>query len=120
MEYIKKVPKEPNFKQKGLSGYCYPLDSKEISITLEDCFKGHDKYCKNPKHTMFYYILEGDGVFSINGTPKKVEQGDIVEIPANTEFVFKGNMKVLFINTPAYQKGDCIEEKENDLYGEGE
>ena len=47
MQYIKKLPQEPSFLQNGLHRYNYIVNKEDISITIEDCFKGHDKYHTN-------------------------------------------------------------------------
>ena len=41
-EYVKKLKEEPSFKQNGLNGYIYELQTKDMGLVLEDCFKGHD------------------------------------------------------------------------------
>ena len=116
MGYIKKLPTEPSFMQKGLNGYNYELETTEISITLEDCFKGHDKYHKNIYSSKIYYCIDGKGKFKVAGEIINIEKGDLIEIPKNTEFVFAGNMKLLLIMTPAFRPQDGIDGKENDLY----
>lgn len=116
MGYIKKLPTEPSFMQKGLNGYNYELETKEISITLEDCFKGHDKYHKNIYSSKIYYCIDGKGKFKVAGEIINIEKGDLIEIPKNTEFVFAGNMKLLLIMAPAFRPQDGIDGKENDLY----
>ena len=116
MEYIKKLPDSPSFRQNGLSGYNFDLDSKDLSITIEDCFKGHDRYYANARSEMIYYVAEGEGIFKINGKENKVKKDDLIEIPKNTEFVFAGKMKLILITSPAFRKEDDINGKENDLY----
>lgn len=116
MGYIKKLPTEPSFMQKGLNGYNYELETKEISITLEDCFKGHDKYHKNIYSSKIYYCIDGNGKFKVAGEIINIEKGDLIEIPKNTEFVFAGKMKLLLIMAPAFRPQDGIDGKENDLY----
>ena len=116
MGYIKKLPTEPSFMQKGLNGYNYELETKEISITLEDCFKGHDKYHKNIYSSKIYYCIDGKGKFKVAGEIINIEKGDLIEIPKNTEFVFAGKMKLLLIMVPAFRPQDGIDGKENDLY----
>jgi|APSaa5957512622_1039677.scaffolds.fasta_scaffold209401_2 hypothetical protein len=44
MNSIKEIPEEPKFTQKGLKGYQYNLDNKELEIYSVDVTKGHDKY----------------------------------------------------------------------------
>ena len=116
MGYMKKLPTEPSFMQKGLNGYNYELETTEISITLEDCFKGHDKYHKNIYSSKIYYCIDGKGKFKVAGEIINIEKGDLIEIPKNTEFVFAGKMKLLLIMAPAFRPQDGIDGKENDLY----
>lgn len=116
MEYIKKLPQEPSFKQNGLNGYNYNLNDKGISLTIGDCFKGHDKYCTNTRSSHIYYVLEGTGKFKINDEIYEVKKDDCIEIPANTKFVFAGKMKLLLIMNPAFCPEDGIEQENNDLY----
>ena len=116
MEYKKELPEIPSFKQQGLSGYNYNLECKGISLTIEDCFKGHDKYCTNAYSSHIYYVLEGTGKFKINGESYIVKKDDCIEIPPNTEFVFAGKMKILLIMQPAFRPQDGIEGRENDIW----
>ncbi len=116
MSYIKNLPSNPSFIQKGLSGYNFELNNKEISISFEDCFKGHDKYHTNINSSKIYYILDGKGKFKINNEIFDVKKDDLVEIPPNTEFVFAGKMKLLLIMSPAFRIQDGIDGKDNDLY----
>ena len=116
MEYIKKLPQNPSFEQNGLNGYNYELDTKEISLTVEDCHKGHDKYHTNTHSSKLYYVIEGKGIFKINEVIHQVKKDDVIEIPPNTEFVFAGKMKLLLIMTPAFRVQDGIRGKENDIW----
>jgi len=47
-----------------------------------------------------YYILEGS--IEING--KVAKQEELVFIPANTEYEFKGSFKAILINSPPFKK----------------
>ena len=35
-EYVKKLKEEPSFKQNGLNGYIYELQTKDMGLVLED------------------------------------------------------------------------------------
>ena len=115
-EYIKKFSKIPDFKQHGFDGYIAKIDIDNISITFEDVHKGHDKYCTNTKITHIYYVISGHGKFKINDNIYEVQQNDIIEIPANTKFIFAGEMKLLLIMNPKFDKTTEIVGKDNDLY----
>ena len=114
--YVYKLPNEASFKQEGLSGYNYSFNSNNISFTIEDCFKGHDKYHTNKYSSKFYYVVDGEGKFSINGKIYNVKKEDLIAIPPNTEFVFAGKMRLLLVMNPAFRQQDGIEGKNNDLY----
>lgn len=114
--YKKVLPSEPSFAQKGLNGYNFNLNLKDISISVEDVFKGHDKYHTNVHSTKVYYCLEGNGIFCINGEKVNIEKGEIIEISPNTEFVFAGKMKLLLIMSPAFRIQDGRDGRDNDLY----
>lgn len=115
-KYIYKLPENPSFLQEGLKGYNYPLELTEISVSVEECFKGHDKYHTNTYSRKIYYVIDGEGKFSIDGKIYDVKKEDLIYIPSNTEFVFAGKMRLLLIMNPAFRPQDGIEGKINDLY----
>ena len=115
MEYIKTLPSEASFKQKGLYGYNFNLNCKGISLTIEDSLIGHDKYHTNIYSTKIYYVLDGTGKFKIDDKIYDVKKDDCIEIPPNTEFVFTGKMKLLLIMNPAFREQDGKNGKDNDL-----
>lgn len=115
-KYIKKLPSEPSFQQQGLTGYNFNLECKDISLSYEDVFKGHDTYDLNDHSSKIYYVLEGDGTFCIENERLEVKQGDVVEVPKGANFVFAGKMKLLLIMSPAFRPQDDIHGADNDLY----
>lgn len=115
-EYVKKFPQEPSFKQKGFNGFIAEINNENISITYEDVYKGHERYCTNTKITHIYYVISGKGKFKINNDIYEVSEGNIIEIPKNTKFIFSGEMKLLLIMTPKFDKSTEIVGEENDLY----
>ncbi len=116
MQYIKRISETPSFSKKGIDGYNLNLENKNLEINIIDSYKGHEKYCTNKLSTHIYYILSGNGKFKINGNIYDVRIGDFVEIPANTEFVYSGKMKMILIMNPPFNENNNIDGKENDLY----
>ena len=55
---------------------------------------GHDWYQIDTEATHIYYILNGSGEAKIAGERYTLETGLVVEIPKNTEWAFKGNLKM--------------------------
>ncbi len=116
MEYIKKISKIPSFTQDGLNGFSFNINNENISINVIESYKGHEKYCTNKVSSHIYYVLEGNGKFKIDGELYDVEEGDIIEIPKNTEFIYVGRMRLLLIMNPAFQASNNIDGEKNDLY----
>lgn len=115
MKYIKRISQNPSFSQNGINGYNFDISNKNISINIIDSYKGHEKYCTNIVSSHIYYVLEGSGKFKINGGLYDVKNGDIIEIPKNTEFVYIGKMKLLLIMNPAFDEKNHIDGIINDL-----
>lgn len=115
-KYIKQFPKEASFKQDGFDGFNCNIGCENISITLEDVYKGHERYAMNTKSYHIYYVTQGSGKFKIDNNMYDVKEGDIVEIPPNTEFIFKGKMKLLLIMNPPFDEKNDVTGKENDIY----
>ncbi|MCI8546286.1 MAG: hypothetical protein HFJ44_03545 [Clostridia bacterium] len=115
MEYVKKFPKEVSFETKDFfKGY--QLSSKlGIEVDYIDMINGHEFYQKEAESVHIYYILEGSGIASINEKMYKLESGDTVEIPINTEFAFKGKMKMIEIMNPPFNPETHLDTKKNDL-----
>lgn len=44
-----------------------------------------------------------------------IESGDIIEIPVNTEFAFKGKLKMIEIMNPTFNPNTHINTRKNDL-----
>ena len=115
-QYIKKFPSKPDFEFKSFfRGYSLGNGKVNINIDFIDMESGHQFYQKETKSIHFYFIIEGSGIACINGNKYEIEKGDTIEIPINTEFAFKGKMKMIEIMDPAYDPSTHIDTKINDL-----
>ncbi|PIR97918.1 MAG: hypothetical protein COT89_02510 [Candidatus Colwellbacteria bacterium CG10_big_fil_rev_8_21_14_0_10_42_22] len=62
---------------------------------------------KSTKSDRAYIILEGKGVFTINGKDISVGKMDLVVVPKNTPYDYRtgnGTLKAFLIHSPAYDK----------------
>jgi len=73
--------------------------SEKMSVSVSTA-KNHVETTKTTSDRA-YYILEGKII--INGNLIGNE-GDVVFIPANTEYDFKGSFKAVLINSPPFKK----------------
>lgn len=79
-------------------------DSERFSIAIGDALD-HDETTKTMSDRA-YFVLEGEII--VNG---KLRGGpaDIIFIPENTEYSFKGSFKAIIINSPPFKK--AVEDK---------
>ena len=115
-KYIKKFPQSPDFEQSNFfKGYYLSKGNLGIEVDYIDMITGHQYYQKETKSIHIYYILEGKGVANINNETYKISKGDTIEIPINTEFAFKGNLKMIEIMNPPFNPNTHIDTRKNDL-----
>lgn len=115
-EYIKKFPKEPSFEiGKFFKGFKLSDGKLGIEMDYIDMIYGHEFYQKESESIHLYYILEGNGKASINNSIYELEAGDTIEIPINTEYAFKGKMKMIEIINPPFNPNTHIDTRKNDL-----
>lgn len=56
----------------------------------------------NKKSDEFYYVLGGNGTFSIDEVVSEVEEGDLVFVPKGSSFFNSGQMTLLVFSSPRY------------------
>lgn len=57
---------------------------------------------KNLKSDRIYFVIEGTGEFIISEETIPVKETDVVIVPKNTEYDYKGKMKIFLVHSPAY------------------
>lgn len=97
------LKKARKFGWKGLKGRAYSSkeDFKNASVAYFDVDGEHGRV-KSKLSNRVYYVIEGKGKFIINGKSVPVSKNDVVIVPKNTPYNYKGKMKLLLTHTPAY------------------
>lgn len=108
-KYIKNISKEIDFSKNGFSVNLPKIDNKDISICFVETKNGRDNYCMLDTSTMFYYIIDGNGIFIINDEKCQIKTGDLIEIPPKHKYTYTGNLKMLEVQTPAFNQNDVHE-----------
>lgn len=111
--FIRKIKDKPSFSQKGLDGYKFPLENKEVEIYFIDVKQGHDTYIISKKCKHIYYVIEGEGEFDIGGSKDEAKPGMLIEVPPNIEYTYSGKMKLLLVMNPPWFKGNDEITKKN-------
>ena len=74
---------------------------------------GKHPYMKNILSNRTYYILNGKGEFFFEEEIINLEQGDMLTIPCNTKYAFKGKFDAILVDYPAFKvENDIIYNEE--------
>ncbi len=76
----------------------------EAAIVYQETSKGHSEEFYHSKSNFIFYIIEGSGTWFIENKPYVVEAGDIIIIPPNNRFYYKGVLKQICITAPAWEE----------------
>ena len=75
-------------------------DSDKLSVAISIA-KDHKEVTKTTSDRI-YFVLEGE----IQANNLVAKEGEVVFVPANTEYEFKGAFKAVLINSPPFRKTD--------------
>jgi mannose-6-phosphate isomerase-like protein (cupin superfamily) len=119
MSYVYTLPNSVSFRGKGLFGYSFgPLEQKDVEVLLIQSEKGHDTFMVCKGVTRIYYVLAGNGCFTINGREYSVHAGVLVEAPAGVEYSYSGRMTLLaFCKQRRFGRKDVFTRWNSDVVG---
>jgi len=107
MRYIHLLPTLPSFDGKGLFGYTFgPLQQRDLEIYYIEVEKGHDTFMVSKRITRIYYVLDGNGYFTIGDRRHDVSRGTLVEVPPKVEYSYSGEMKLIAVSNPRWFSGN--------------
>jgi SAM-dependent methyltransferase/mannose-6-phosphate isomerase-like protein (cupin superfamily) len=120
MTFLHSLPTDPSFDGKGLFGYTFgPLQKKDVEVYYVVVDGGHDTFMVSKKITRIYYVIDGDGYFTIDNHKYDVSSGMVVEVPPKVEYSYSGRMKLVVFASPAWSAGSDVHTKWNrDAIGE--
>ncbi|MDD5163335.1 MAG: hypothetical protein PHD95_03960 [Candidatus ainarchaeum sp.] len=104
-----KLKNAEKFGWKGIKGKAY--NSKEIfanaSAAYIEVAGAHGKI-KITGMDGIYLVLEGRGEFVIGNETIQAEKMDVVIVPKNTPYNYKGKMKLFLVHCPAFDPNSEI------------
>ena len=114
MRYTHSLPPIRSFDGKGLFGYTFgPLKQKDVDVYYIEVDGGHDTFMVSRKITRIYYVLQGDGYFTIGNRKYDVSSGMLVEVPPKVEYSYSGRMKLVVFARPGWFAGNDTHTKWN-------
>ena len=76
----------------------------EATVVYQETQKGHHEEFFHSKSNFIFYIIEGEGTWFIEDKPYNAEAGDVVIIPPNNRFYYKGALKQICITSPSWEQ----------------
>lgn len=107
MVYIKNIV--DSFSKNGFEVSLLNTECNDLSLCFVTIDGKRDTYCMLDKSTMFYYIIEGEGNFEINEENIKIGKNDLIEIPPKNKYTYEGKLKMLEIQSQAFDEGEMHE-----------
>ena len=91
------------FGWNGIKGWEYNSknDFKNASVAYFEVDGSHGKI-RNKSNDRIYYVLEGEGEFIINEKIIFAKKSDVIIIPKNNSYDYRGKMKLFLVHTPAF------------------
>ncbi|HVO63566.1 MAG TPA: CheR family methyltransferase [Terriglobales bacterium] len=107
MPYTHARPATPSFTGLGMEGYSFePLRERDLDIYYIESVKGHDTFMISKRITRTYYVLRGNGHFTVDRRRYDVCSGMLVEIPPKIEYSYSGRMVLLGFARPRWFRGN--------------
>lgn len=76
-----------------------------FNALLVDCLKKHYR-TKLKNAIRLYFIIEGQGTFTIDGVKESAKQYDFFMIAGDQTYEYEGKMKLIEVNIPATDKSN--------------
>lgn len=104
--HVIKEPKQFSFEKAGIKGKIFPLETltKKTEYFLVETEGGHQTKIIEHACDFIYYVLEGSGYFEINGIRENCAASDLVVVPADSTFTYKGKLKMIATSTPPWRE----------------
>jgi quercetin dioxygenase-like cupin family protein len=82
-------------------------DFPNVSIVYAEVNGRHGKI-RNIKSDRVYIVFDGEGEFILNDEVIPVQKMDVIIVPKNTPYDYRGNMKIFLVDLPAFEEGADI------------
>jgi len=96
------------------------LKQKDLEIYYIEVEKGHDTFMVSKKITRTYYVISGNGYFTIDNRRYEVGPGVLVEVPPKVEYSYSGKMRLIALSQPRWFSGNDAHTKWNPDVVEGD
>lgn len=113
MPYTYVLPKSTAFTGTGLEGYSFGPLRQDVDVYYIESEKGHDTFMVSMKITRTYYVLSGEGYFTIDNAQYNIREGMLIEVPPNVEYTYSGRMKLIAFARPRWTPSSDVHTRWN-------
>jgi len=102
---IYKKENATEFEKQGVKMRVYNNKEQcpDASIVYQETEKGHSEEFYHSKSNFIFYIIEGAGTWIIEDKLYDVNAGDVIIVPLNKRFYYKGKLKQICITAPSWE-----------------
>ena len=86
-------------------------DSPDLSVVEVRRNSQNKIIGKDIESDTIYYVLEGEGICLMNGKENPIKKGDLITVPKNTNYKNVGNIRLLAISIPKFNKQNQVYSK---------
>ncbi|MFC1849731.1 cupin domain-containing protein [candidate division CSSED10-310 bacterium] len=106
----------PRYQRDNITSYLLvsslTCDSKKLTITLVDMAPGGIQKIHAHEPEQMYFLLEGEGIMTVNGEEEKIGAGDCVFFDSFAEHGLENTgttrLRYLSAASPSFSKDDCL------------
>ena len=104
-QMIFKKESASEFEKSGVKMRVYNTKEQcsEASVVYQETQKGHLEEFYHSKSNFVFYIIEGKGTWFIEDITHEVSAGDVIIVPPNNKFYYKGTLKQVCITAPSWE-----------------
>ena len=90
----------------GVKMWIYGRDPEveNAAVAYQETETGHAQEFYHETSAFVFYIVEGEGVWIIEGEEHPVEASDVVVVPPGKKFYYRGNLKQICVTAPAWNE----------------
>lgn len=110
MKYKYSLSEAYRFSWPGITGFAFnsKSDFERASAAVFEVNERHGRV-RNLLSDRVYLVLEGAGEFVIDSNIISVSKYDVVIVPKDTEYDYRGKMKLFLVHCPAYDPTSDID-----------
>jgi mannose-6-phosphate isomerase-like protein (cupin superfamily) len=103
MQYKYSLPENKSFETDDILGFAYSNAGDNPNIeAMHIIADGHSGKATTGDYDRVYLVLVGEGEFTVTGETFSVTKDDVVVLPKNTNYEYRGSMELFEVNAPAY------------------